>query len=137
MLFLYAIISGANTTVASGGTGGTTPPAPTCTASCGSWTYTYGAWSDWGTCSAGGTQTRTRTVTGSRTCTATDCSTYTETSSTTETGTQSCTPTTVWYCKTNTGSTFTSSTDQSSNVPCVSRTVCSTSGYPSTPLLIC
>ena len=66
-----------------------TPP-PTCTPTCGSWSYTYGDWSAWSTCS-GGTQSRSRTVSGTRTCTASNCSTYTETSSSTETQSQSCT----------------------------------------------
>jgi hypothetical protein len=43
----------------------------------------------------------------------------------------------TWYCTTNTGSQFTSSTDQSSVNPCVSATTCSTSGYPGTPLVPC
>lgn len=66
-----------------------TAAAPSCTPSCGAWSYTYGAWSAYSACS-GGTQSRTRTVTGTRTCQASDCSYYNETSSTTETETQSC-----------------------------------------------
>ncbi len=66
------------------------PDFPTCTAGCGSWSYTYGAFSAWSTCS-GGTQSRSRTITATRTCTNTNCSTYTETETSTDTQTQSCT----------------------------------------------
>ena len=63
--------------------------------------------------------------------------TCTETSSTTETESQACGTTTTWYCRTNTGSTFTSSSDQTGGEPCVSWTVCSTTSYPSTPQVPC
>lgn len=112
------------------------PPPPTCTPTCGAWSYTYGEWSGYSPC-VGGTQSRTRTVTGTRICTASNCSTYTETSSTTETESQACGTTTTWYCRTNTGSTFTSTTDQTGGEPCVSWTVCSTTSYPSTPQVPC
>lgn len=114
------------------------PPPPTCTPTCGAWSYTYGEWSAYSAC-VDSLQSRTRTVSGTRTCTASDCSTYTETSSSTETETQACTPpsSTTWYCTTDTGSQFTSSSDQSGGVACVSYTACSTSGYPSTPNIPC
>ena len=124
MSFLFGVISGAYSTGTGGGTGGG-GGTPTCTPTCGSWSYTYGSWSSWSACS-GGTQTRTRTVSGSRTCTASDCSTYTETSSTTETESQSCTPTTTWYCTTIGGGHYTSSTDDSS----ICSVYCSTTGFP-------
>lgn len=121
------------------------PPPPTCTPTCGAWSYTYGEWSGYSPCS-NGTQTRTRTVSGTRTCTASDCSTYQETSTnpavlglsaeaTSET--IACGTTTTWYCRTNTGATFTSTSDQTGGEPCVSYTRCLTSGYPSTPQVPC
>ena len=133
--FLYGIIAGGyNTTVAPPPE--PPPPPPTCTPVCGAWSYTYGSWSGWSACS-GGTQTRTRTVSGTRTCTASNCSTYTETSSTTETESQSCT---VWYCSSweygsgypNYGSKsqYTSATDQSTDIACAVSIRCSTTGYP-------
>lgn len=113
-------------------------PVLTCTPSCGSWSYTYGSWSGWSTCS-GGTQSRTRTVSGTRTCTASDCSTYTETSSSTESESQSCAPT--WYCSSTTYeggsysySQYTTSSDQT--ICSVTFSIsCSTSGYPGYPAL--
>lgn len=118
------------------------PPSPGCTPSCGAYSYTYGAWSDWSACS-GGTQTRTRTVTGTRTCTAANCSTYTETTTSTETESQSC-GTVTWYCSTTYLSNeeyvygrFTSSVDLSGSSGCNSATSCSTSGYPNYPAPPC
>lgn len=114
------------------------PPSPGCTPSCGAYTYTYGAWSDWSACS-GGTQTRTRTVTGTRTCTAANCSTYTETTTSTETESQAC-GTQTWYCSENfadffyTQSTTTYDASYESCEPHFKR-VCSTSGYPAYPTL--
>jgi len=132
---LYGVIS-ASYTVAAAPPPVTPPLPPTCTPTCGGWSYTYGDWSGYSPCS-GGTQSRTRTVTGTRTCTASDCSTYTETSSTTQTESQSCGVSETWYCTTNTGGHFVSSSDVSGGEPCVSYTVCSTGGYPGTPQVPC
>lgn len=132
---LYGVISASYTVVAAPPPV-TPPPPPTCTATCGSWSYTYGDWSGWSVCS-GGTQSRTRTVTGTQTCTASNCSTYTNTSTSTESQSQSCSSGTTWYCTTNTGGHFTSDSDVSGGTPCVSYTSCSTTGYPSTPLVPC
>ena len=137
MSFLFGVISGAyDNSVVTPPTPPPPPPPPTCTPTCGAWSYTYGSWSGWSVCS-GGSQTRTRTVSGTRTCTASDCSTYTETSSTTETETQSCSTGPTWYCTTSYGSRYTSDSDQSTVVPCSYTVTCSTGGYPSTPLVVC
>ena len=125
------------------------PPPPTCTPTCGSYSYTTsdGPYSNpaWSAC-VDGTQTRTnsfvRTTTGTATCTASDCSTYTRTTITPETiyveQSQSCTAT--YYCSRTTysgTSNFTSPSDVSGSVECVSNTVCSLSAYPGYSLIIC
>ena len=116
------------------------PPPPTCTPACGPYSYTTsdGPYSNpaWSSC-VDGTQTRTnsfvRTTTGTATCTASDCSTFTTSNTTTETiyVPQSRDCSTTWYCTTQSGGRYTSSTDVTE--PCV--VTCSTSGYPN--LLIC
>lgn len=112
------------------------PPPPTCTPTCSSPTVTYGEWSGYSPCS-GGKTSRSRTQTTTQTCTASDCSTYTTTNTVTITEEIDCGTSETWYCRTNTGSTFTSTSDQTGGEPCVSWTVCSTTTYPSTPQVPC
>jgi hypothetical protein len=119
------------------------PPPPVCTPVCGEWSYTYGEWSAYSEC-VNNVQTRSRTVNGSRTCQASDCSIYTETTSYTETESQACSsppPTETWYCSVSAffygQYRYTSTTDNSGNVPCDEATSCSTSGYPDYPLIPC
>jgi hypothetical protein len=150
--FLYGVIAAGYSTVAPAPPPPEPPPTPpptpnTCEPYCNPTTYSaysYTAWSysAWSACS-GGTRTRTGTRTGTRTattfCVLSDCATSTDsfTQTTTEETTESESCGVTWYCSTSSGGRYTSSTDDSGFVECVSATSCSTGGYPGNPQVPC